>query len=109
MTRAFVLAFVLLATAASAPAQNADATGSPNFQFPLVKGHGGIVVAVPDAAQQPKKNSKVLLDIVSDEMSGSAIKGFAMDEVAEPVTTAASAATVNINKQWEGYASILFH
>ena len=43
MTRAFVLAFVLLATAASAPAQNADATGSPNFQFPLVKGTEGLL------------------------------------------------------------------
>lgn len=185
-------AFALVVATAHAQDQNADPTGSPNFQYPLIKGHGGIV-AVPDAGQQPKKNSKVLLDIISDEMSGGVIKGFdraalilnqytqagagtengfkmalvlhgpatiaalnneayakhskpyarslgtdknpnlellqelkkhgveifvcaqalahhgyAMNEVAKPVTTAVSAATVNINKQMEGYAYIPF-
>ncbi|WP_164100607.1 DsrE family protein [Candidatus Laterigemmans baculatus] len=193
MTRVIGIVFVLLAATATAHAQNADPTGSPSFQYPLIKGHGGIVV-VPDASQQPKKNSKVLLDIVSDEKAGGVIKGFdraalilnqytqagagtdngfkmtlilhgpatksalsheayakhskpyaqslgidknpnlellqelkkhgveifvcaqalahhgyAMDEVAQPVTTAVSAATVNINKQMEGYAYIPFH
>lgn len=190
MTRA--LAFALLVATAHAQAQNADPTGSPDFQYPLIKGHGGIVV-LSQAAQQPKKNSKVLLDITSDEKSGGVIKGFdraalilnqytqagagtdngfkialvlhgpatkgalsheayarhskpyarslgadknpnlellqelkkhgveiyvcaqalahhgyAMDEVAQPVTPAVSAATVNINKQMEGFAYIPF-
>ncbi|TWT52143.1 DsrE family protein [Allorhodopirellula solitaria] len=193
MTRAIMFAFALLAATASAQAQSSDPTGEPEFQYPLIKGHGGIV-AVPDASQQPKKNSKVLLDITSDDLSGGVLKGFdraalilnqytqasagtdngfqmalilhgsatkaalgdeayvkhsnpyarslgteknpnralledlkkhgveiyvcaqalahhgyAIDELAKPVTTAVSAATVNINKQMEGYAYIPFH
>ncbi|QDT16667.1 DsrE family protein [Alienimonas californiensis] len=53
----------------------ADPTGTPEFEYPLIKGHGGIVV-LPEAAQQPKKSSKVVLDITSDEKSGGVIKGF---------------------------------
>jgi intracellular sulfur oxidation DsrE/DsrF family protein len=53
----------------------ADPTSEPMFQHPLIKEHGGIVV-LPDAAQQPKKNSKVLLDIISDKKSGKVITGF---------------------------------
>jgi len=53
----------------------ADPTGEPKFEYPLIKNHGGIVV-LPDAAQQPKKNSKVLLDIISDKKSGKVITGF---------------------------------
>lgn len=49
-------------------------TGSQTFQHPLIDNHGGIVV-LPDAEHQPKTNSKVVLDIVSDEKSGSVIKG----------------------------------
>ena len=50
-------------------------TGEPKFQYPLIKDHGGIVV-LPDAAHQPKQNSKVLLDIISDKKSGKVITGF---------------------------------
>ena len=53
----------------------ANPTSSPEFQHPLIKDHGGIVV-LPDAAQQPKQNSKVLLDIISAEKTGKVIKGF---------------------------------
>ncbi|MFH5804711.1 DsrE family protein [Alienimonas sp. DA493] len=53
----------------------ADPTGTPEFEYPLIEGHGG-VVALPDAAQQPEKNSKVLLDVTSDAKSGDVIKGF---------------------------------
>ena len=69
MTLALVLPTLLLAAVA------ADPTSDPKFQHPLIKDHGGIVV-LPDAAQQPKKNSKVLLDIISDEKTGKVIKGF---------------------------------
>lgn len=53
----------------------ADPTGKPKFQHPVIKDHGGIVV-LPEAAHQPKKNSKVIIDITSDGKSGSVIKGF---------------------------------
>lgn len=53
----------------------ADPTGDPQYKHPVIKDHGGIVV-LPDAAQQPKKSSKVLLDITSDDKSGPVIKGF---------------------------------
>ncbi|NNJ25919.1 DsrE family protein [Alienimonas chondri] len=53
----------------------ADPTGTPEFQYPVIEGHGGIVV-LPNAAQQPEKDSKVLLDITSDAKSGGVIKGF---------------------------------
>jgi intracellular sulfur oxidation DsrE/DsrF family protein len=195
MTHALKLTIVLalLAATSTTQAQNVDPTGSPSFQYPLIKDHGGIVV-IPDASQQPKKNSMVLLDIISDEMSGDVIKGFdraalilnqytqagagtdngfkmalvlhgpatkaalnheaykkhskpyaqslgsdknpnlkllqelkkhgveiyvcaqalahhgySTSEVAEAVTVAVSAATVNINKQMEGFAYIPFH
>lgn len=52
----------------------ADPTGDPTFEHPVIKDHGGIV-ALPDAAQQPKKNSQVVLDITSDDRSGGVIKG----------------------------------
>lgn len=51
-----------------------DPTGEPKFAHPVIKDHGGIV-ELPDAAHQPKKNSKVLIDITSDEKSGRVIKG----------------------------------
>lgn len=52
----------------------ADPTGDPDFQHPLVQGHGGIVV-LPDAAEPPRKDSKVLLDLTSDERKGAVLKG----------------------------------
>ncbi|WP_240928038.1 DsrE family protein [Thalassoroseus pseudoceratinae] len=62
---------LLIGTTASA----ADPTGEPTYEHPVIKDHGGIVV-LPEAAHQPKKNSKVLLDITADGKSGSVIKGF---------------------------------
>jgi len=53
----------------------ADPTGDPQYTHPVIKGHGGIV-ALPDVAHQPRKNSKVLLDITSDKMEGGVLKGF---------------------------------
>ncbi len=51
-----------------------DPTGQASFEHPLIKDHGGIVV-LPEADQQPKPNSKILLDITSDKKSGSVILG----------------------------------
>jgi intracellular sulfur oxidation DsrE/DsrF family protein len=53
----------------------ADPTGSPKYQHPLIADHGGMVV-VPEAAEQPQKDAKVILDITSDEMTGGVFKGF---------------------------------
>ncbi|MDW7772112.1 MAG: hypothetical protein SCH71_04390 [Desulfobulbaceae bacterium] len=71
-TIAFIL--VLLAATAGISAQT-DTGPAPSFINPLIIDYGGIV-ALPDAAQQPKENSKVILDITSDEKSGNIIKGF---------------------------------
>ena len=65
------IALILLFASTS----HADPTGAPQYKHPVIKDHGGIVV-LPDAAQQPKKNSKVLLDITSDKKEGSVILGF---------------------------------
>lgn len=65
----FTLAMLVTTTAF------ADPTGDPQYKHPIIKNHGGIVV-LPDAAQQPKKNSKVILDITSDKMEGGVILGF---------------------------------
>lgn len=59
----------------SSMAMGADPTGQADFQHPVIEEHGGIVV-LPQAAHQPKKDSKVLIDITSDGKSGSVIKGF---------------------------------
>lgn len=53
----------------------ADPTGAPKYKHPVIENHGGIVI-LPDAALQPKKNSKVILDITSDKREGSVILGF---------------------------------
>lgn len=69
------IALALTLSALAALAGASKPTGSPEFQHPVIKNHGGIV-PLPDAAQQPKKGSKVLLDITSDEKTGKVIKGF---------------------------------
>ncbi|TWT90350.1 DsrE/DsrF-like family protein [Pseudobythopirellula maris] len=53
----------------------ADPTGDPQYKHPVIENHGGIVV-LPEAAHQPKRKSKVILDITSDGKSGSVVKGF---------------------------------
>lgn len=59
---------------ALAVASTAERRQELKFLHPLIKQHGGIVV-LPDAAQQPQQDSKALLDITSDEKSGSVLKG----------------------------------
>jgi intracellular sulfur oxidation DsrE/DsrF family protein len=53
----------------------ADPTGDPQYKHPLIKQHGGIV-ALPEAAHQPAKNSKVILDITTDKREGDVLLGF---------------------------------
>lgn len=52
----------------------ADPTGVPQYQHPRIKDYGGIVV-LPEAAEQPRQGSKVLLDLLSDETRGNVLKG----------------------------------
>ncbi len=52
----------------------ADPTGAPRFEHPLIKNHGGIV-ALPAAAEQPRPNSRLLLDLTSVEERGGVLKG----------------------------------
>ncbi len=66
---AVALTVLLAAAAVSNP------TRDPSFQHPVIKGHGGIVL-LPGTAHPPKPDSKVVLDITSDELSGKILKGF---------------------------------
>jgi len=66
---------LLSATGLVAALLAADPTGSPQYQHLVIQDHGGIVV-VPEAAEQPRRNSKVILDITSGEMAGGVLKGF---------------------------------
>ena len=129
LTMTTVMMMIVFAMSANA----ADPTGEPEYKQPVIKDHGGIVV-LPDAAHQPKKNSKVILDItyMTDlgktknpnlELIGQLKKAgveifvcgqalahhsYATSEVAPGVKVAVSAATVNINLQMDGYAYIPF-
>lgn len=66
--------FLITLAAAAMLFAASDPTGDPEFRHPLVKGHGG-VVALPDAAEPPRKGSRVLLDVTSDERKGKVLKG----------------------------------
>ena len=83
MPRFFILLVHVLAAAAIAAAQEA-----PQPAYPLIKGHGGIV-QLPDAVQQPREGSKVVLDVTR----GSRADGLlvALDRVARYVNLYADA------------------
>lgn len=53
---------------------SADPTGEPKFLHPLIQNYGG-VVALPEAAEQPRADSQMLLDLTSDELKGGVMKG----------------------------------
>lgn len=74
MKQILILILVLIAVTAIVRGQT-ETIGSVDFIYPVIKKYGAIVPAT-DAAQQPKENSKVILDITSDEKSGKIIKGF---------------------------------
>ena len=49
------LTTVLILSTLTAAFMGVDLTGNSEFQYPLIKNHGGIV-PLPDAAHQPQKN-----------------------------------------------------
>jgi hypothetical protein len=51
MTHAIILVFALLAAPANTQARNAEPTGSPNFQYSLIRSYG-VMVAGPNASQR---------------------------------------------------------
>jgi hypothetical protein len=49
-------------------------TRNPKYEFPLIKSAGGIV-PLPDAAFQPERGAKVILDITGDNEADKVTKG----------------------------------
>lgn len=78
-----MLASLFLAAAAVAPAQS-----GPKLAYPLIQGHGGIV-QLPDAEQQPRTGSKVVLDVTRGARKAEVL--VALDRVARYVNLYADA------------------
>lgn len=83
MRNSFFLVGIVLASAAIAVAQDA-----PPLVYPLIEGHGGIV-DLPDAVQQPRKGSKVVLDVTRGSRADGVL--VALDRVARYVNLYANA------------------
>ncbi|MEO8353227.1 MAG: DsrE family protein [Chthoniobacteraceae bacterium] len=56
-----------------------DKTSAPKYVTPAIEGYGKIV-RLPDAAVQPEKGSKVVIDVTSDKTEGEVLK--ALDKAA---------------------------
>ncbi|WP_372715786.1 DsrE family protein [Novipirellula sp.] len=76
----------------SSTAGAGDPTGDPRYEHPVVKDHGGVVV-LPNAAYQPKRSAKVILDITSDQMEGGVLLGLDRAALILNQYTAADAGT----------------
>jgi intracellular sulfur oxidation DsrE/DsrF family protein len=63
-----------IAAAAALLLLAADPTGTPDFNHPLVQDYGA-VVDIPGAAERPRKGTKALLDLTSEERTGEVLKG----------------------------------
>jgi intracellular sulfur oxidation DsrE/DsrF family protein len=68
------ISLVLTAALGTAVANGQNSSGKSGVVYPLVPGHGG-VVALPQAAEQPRKNAKALFDITADTKPGMVNKG----------------------------------
>lgn len=73
MKSTFVLTVAIVAGAVAADS-NATTSVLRALKYPSIAGHGGIV-SLPNAAEQPRKNTKVVLDVTSDKLAGSVVKG----------------------------------
>ncbi len=68
------ISLVLTVALGAAVADGQSSPGMSGVVYPLVPGHGG-VVALPQAAEQPRKNAKALFDITADTKPGMVSKG----------------------------------
>jgi len=65
---------VLTLTLATAVVHGQLPSGKTGLVYPLVPGHGGVVL-LPRAAEQPRKGAKALFDITADAKPGAVNKG----------------------------------
>ncbi|MFL6544697.1 MAG: DsrE family protein [Candidatus Udaeobacter sp.] len=68
------ISLVLIVALCAAVADSQNSSGKSGMVYPLVPGHGG-VVALPQAAEQPRKSAKALFDITADAKPGMVNKG----------------------------------
>jgi intracellular sulfur oxidation DsrE/DsrF family protein len=68
------ISLVLTVAMGAAVADGQNSSGKSGLVYPLVSGHGG-VVALPQAAEQPRKNAKAIFDITADSKPGMVNKG----------------------------------
>ena len=68
------ISLVLSVALSAAVADGQNSSGKSGLVYPLVPGHGG-VVALPQAAEQPRKSAKALFDITADTKPGVVNKG----------------------------------
>jgi len=68
------ISLVLTVALGAAVADGQNSSGKSGLDYPLVPGHGG-VVALPQAAEQPRKNAKAIFDITADTKPGVWNKG----------------------------------
>lgn len=83
MRNYLILFLGVIASSAFAAAQQA-----PRLAYPLIQGHGGIV-ELPDAVQQPRRGSKVVLDVTRGSRADGVL--VALDRVARYVNLYAHA------------------
>jgi hypothetical protein len=68
------ISLVLIVALGTAVADSQNSSGKSGLVYPLVLGHGG-VVALPRAAEQPRKSARAIFDITVDAKPGIANKG----------------------------------
>src|SRR5260370_24311944 len=79
---ALIPVLVLIVALATAGAQGQPPSGKTGLVYPLVPGHGGVVL-LPRAAEQPRKGAKAVFDITADAQPGEVNKG--LENVARPL------------------------
>jgi intracellular sulfur oxidation DsrE/DsrF family protein len=68
------LSLVLLVALATVAARGQVSPSKTGLVYPLVRGHGGIVL-LPRAAEQPRKGAKAVFDITADAKPGAVNRG----------------------------------
>src|SRR5262245_46813895 len=71
---AMTISLVLTVALAIGGAQGQLPPGNTGWTYPLVPGHGGVVL-LPRAAEQPRKGAKAVFDVTADAKPGEVNKG----------------------------------